>query len=270
MSRMLEALKQIEVKRPSPKPRANTPPAEDSPAACVSVPTSAKIESETADTLEDPYDAELTELHPIIQEEIDRLHPSQMSVKESIAGPLTVQYAVSDSLAIDETLAWAESAVTSALTHEEPDIYEEMTQYILTQLMPGRPAALLFTSPGDGTGQTEMLFSLSKKLGNHLSGEVFVLDALPNKEMQNEEIPRISGGWDYSLEKLKTRYQLVLIDAPSLTNVQTPAMISRCDGVYLVVRLGYATPYDVCESVRVIQQSGGRLLGCIAVGDARS
>jgi hypothetical protein len=244
---------------------------DDKPATCASVQTSANIESEPPDNLEDPYDAESTELHPVIQEEIDRLQPPQMSVKESIAGPLTVQYGVSDSLAIDETLARAESAVTSALMPEEPDVYEEMSQYILTQLTPGRPAALLFTSPGRGAGQTEMLFSLSKKLGNHLGGEVFVLDALSDKDkMQNGEISRISDDWGYSLEKLKTRYQLVLIDAPSLTNAQTPAMISRCDGVYLLVRLGYATPYDVCESVGVIQQSGGRLLGCIALGDARS
>ncbi|MGD0383558.1 MAG: hypothetical protein ABSA77_08565 [Thermoguttaceae bacterium] len=270
MSRMLEALKQIEIKRPPTQRRANTPPAEDSPAACASVQSSVNIESETPDNLEDPYDAELTELHPIFQEELDRLHQSPVLAEEPIAGPLTVQDAISDSSSIDETLARAESAVASALTHEEPDVYEEMAQYILTELTPGLPAALLFTSPGGGAGQTEMLFSLSKKLGNHLGGEVFVLDALPNKEMQNEKIPRISGDWGYSLEKLKTRYQLVLIDAPSLTNAQTSAMISRCYGVYLLVRLGYATPYDVCEAVRVIQQSGGRLLGCIALGDARS
>jgi len=267
MTRMLEALKQIEVKRPPPQPRTNKPPVEDSPAPRVSVQTSARIESETPDTIEDPYDAEL---HPVIQEELDRLRSSPVLAKEPSAGPLTLQDAISDSSSIDEALARAESAVTSALIPEEPDIYEEMSQYILTQLTPGLPAALLFTSPGGGAGQTETLHSLSKTIGNHLNGEVFVLDALPDKDkMQNEKIPRISGNWDYSLEKLKTRYQLVLIDAPSLTNAQTSAMISSCEGVYLLVRLGYTTPYDVCESVRVIQQSGGRLLGCIAVGDTR-
>ena len=81
---------------------------------------------------------------------------------------------------IDETLARAESAVASVLRPEDPDIYEDMAQYILTQLTPERPAALLFTSPGDGTGQTEMLFSLSKTLVNHRQGQVFVLDALPH------------------------------------------------------------------------------------------
>ena len=84
--------------------------------------------------------------------------------------------------------------------------------------------------------------------------------------LQNEKTPDIADRRDHVLEKLKKRYQLVLIDAPSLAEVHTTAMISRCDGVYLVIRLGYTTPYDVREALRVIQQSGGRLLGSIAVG----
>jgi len=47
-------------------------------------------------------------------------------------------------------------------------------------------------------------------------------------------------------------------------------MIAHCDGIYLVIRLGYATAYDVSESTRVIRQCGGRLLGCVAVGDEPS
>ena len=157
--------------------------------------------------------------------------------------------------------------MASVLQPEDPDIYEDMAQYILTQLLPGRPAALLFTSPRDGTGQTEMLSSLSKILVNHRQGQVYVLDALPHEsKVQNEKTPDIADRRDHVLEELKKRYQLVLIDAPSLADVHTAAMIPRCDGVYLVIRLGYTTPYDVREALRVIRQSGGRLLGSIAVG----
>ena len=84
--------------------------------------------------------------------------------------------------------------------------------------------------------------------------------------LQNEKTPDIADRRDHVLEKLKKRYQLVLINAPSLADAHTAAMIPHCDGVYLVIRLGYTTPYDVREALRVIQQSGGRLLGSIAVG----
>ncbi len=272
MSLMLEALKQIEAKHPRPRPCANKPSAEDRPAAGASIQTPAKVESDTASAAEDLRDADLTGLHPIIQEELDRLHPSTLLVAEPVSSPLIVQYAISDSLTIEETLARAESAVASMLKPEEkpeePDIYEDMAQYILTQLKPGRPAALLFTSPRDGAGQTEMLSSLSKTLVIHCPGQVFVLDALPHEsKMQKEKMPGIAEHYNYTLEELKKRHQLVLIDAPSLTNARTAAMLPQCDGAYLVIRLGYTTFYDVSEAMRVIQQSGGRLLGSIAVGD---
>ncbi|MGA2796626.1 MAG: hypothetical protein ABSE63_03495 [Thermoguttaceae bacterium] len=267
MSRMLDALKQIEVMRSRPQPCANKPPADDRPDACVSVQELSKAEPDTAITAEDPCDADPSESHPIIQEELNKLHPSGLSVQEPVSSPLTVEYAISDSLTIDETLALAESAVATVLQPEALDIYEDMAQYILTQFMPGRPAALLFTSPRDDTGQTEMLSSLSKILVKHRQGQVYVLDALPHEsKLQNKKTPDIADRRDHVLEKLKKKYPLVLIDAPSLAEVHTAAMIPHCDGVYLVIRLGYTTPYDVRESLRVIQQSGGRLLGSIAVG----
>ena len=138
MSRMLDALKQIEVMQSRPQPYANKPPAGDRPEACVSVQELPKPESDTESPAEDPCDADLTGLHPIIEEELSRLQSSPLLVQEPVSSPLTVQYAISDSLTIDETLARAESAVASVLLSEEPDIYEDMAQYILTQL--SRPA----------------------------------------------------------------------------------------------------------------------------------
>jgi hypothetical protein len=271
MSRMLEALRQIEAKRPPGQQRAKRPPVENHPLVYSSVETPAHIESETKDTFDDYRRAELTELHPDIQEEIDRLSPAEIPAKESFAPHITEQYPASDSSAIDDTLARAESAVGSALAPEEPDVFEEITQYILTQLTPGRPAALAFTSPQSGIGQTALLSSLSKKLERRINGEVFVFSGLLNRDMeQDAKTPRISGDLDYSLEKMTSRCQLVLVDAPCLTDLQATAVFSSCDGVYLLLGLGYTTPYDLGESVRVIQQSGGRLLGCIAVGDVRS
>jgi hypothetical protein len=266
MSRMLDALKQIEVMRSRPQPRANQPLADDRPEASVFVQELSKGESATENPAEDQCDVDLAGLHPIIQEELNELLPSPLLVQEPDSNRLTVQYAISDTLTIDETLARAEKAVATILQPEAPDIYEDMAQYILTQLS-GRPAALLFTSPSDGTGQTEMLSSLSKILAKHRQGQVYVLDALPHQSnLQNGKTPDIAERRDHVLEKLIKRYQLVLIDAPSLADIHTAAMIPHCDGVYLVIRLGYTTPYGVREALRVIRQSGGRLLGSIAVG----
>jgi hypothetical protein len=269
MSRMLEALKQIEAKRSHPQSPANNSPQVDRRAVCTPNQTSTEFEEESPGTTEVPCDADLTGLHPIIQEELDNLQSAPLLVIEPISSPSIKQSIASDSYTIEKTLARAESAVASALLPEEPDIYVEMARYILTQITPDRPAALLFTSPGDNTGQTETLFLLSKTLVNHFHWKVFVLDALPNADRrQIQPIPRNSGDWGHLLDQLKTRYQMVLINAPSLAHAQTAVVASQCDGVYLVIRLGYSTAYDVHEAVRVIQQAGGRLLGSIAIGES--
>ena len=266
MSRMLEALRQIESKQSRPQPPANKSPVKDRPTKCAPVQTLARVETEQAITASDLYDTQLTELHPLIQEELNELLASSLLVGEPIISPPITQTVTSDCFTVEKTLARAETAAASAISPEEPDIYGVMAQYILAKITPGRSAALLFTSPGDCAEKTESLLAISKTLGNILQREVFVLDALPDKSgMRCEKIPYISGGWGHLIEELKTQYQLVLIDAPSLAHAQTAAMISQCDGVYLVIRLGYTTPYDVRGAVRVIEQVGGRLFGSIAV-----
>jgi Mrp family chromosome partitioning ATPase len=76
-----------------------------------------------------------------------------------------------------ELLDQAATSRVSALLPEEPGLYVEMAEYIITQLTPGRPAVLLLTSAGDGAGKTATLYSLSKTLAKHLCGNVLVVDA---------------------------------------------------------------------------------------------
>ncbi len=271
MSRMLEALKQIEARHLRPQAIASQAHVKDRPAVGEPAGPPAGIELDRARGAEVLCDDDPTGLHPIIQEELDRLCASEVLVEEPVASRLTVHYAISDSLMIEETLARAESAVASALEAEEPDIYEDMAQYILTQIKPGCPAALLFTSPCRYAGQTEMLSCLSETLARHCPGQVFLMDASAiESKSRYGKMPGMGERWEETLEEAKKRHNLVLIDAPPLTNSRTAAMIPRCEGVYLVIRLGYATPYDVTEAVRVIRQCGGRLLGSIAVGDKPS
>jgi hypothetical protein len=272
MSRMLEALRKIEAKQPRPRPRpaANKSPLKAPQAARTPVQEMEEPESpashDVAKTCDETCDTEITELHPVIEEELDELRPSILSFSEPIFDPQASQSWVSDSFATDKTLARAESAMDSALLAEGPGIYDEMAQYILAQLTPGRPAALLFTSPGDCVEKSETLSLLSKTLADHFQTAAFILDALPDQTgRRNKKKPDISDSWSNLFEELKTLHQLVFIDAPSLAHAQTASMISKCDGVYLVIRLGYTRPYDVRESVRVIRQAGGRLLGSIVV-----
>jgi Mrp family chromosome partitioning ATPase len=69
------------------------------------------------------------------------------------------------------------------------------------------------------------------------------------------------------LENLKREYRLVLIDAASLAHAESIPMVGYCQGVYLVVRLGHSNRRMVREARQAIAQAGGKLLGCVAVGD---
>jgi Mrp family chromosome partitioning ATPase len=67
------------------------------------------------------------------------------------------------------------------------------------------------------------------------------------------------------LRELSAHYDLVLIDTTSLAHEGAAQLAATCDGTCLVVRLGEASRRSVRESVRVIDNAGGRLLGYIAV-----
>ncbi len=74
-----------------------------------------------------------------------------------------------------------------------------------------------------------------------------------------------SGRMQSVLRELAGQYALVLVDAASLTECGTAELAAACDGAYLVVRLGEKSPRMLREAVRVVANSGGRLLGCVAV-----
>ena len=268
MSRMLEALKQIEARRSRAQTVEGETFAESSSAAATIIRNGgAQAEMDTADAALDSWDADRGGLHPVIEAELDRLNAPPILAEESIAGPLNTIDTGYDAATVEETLCRAETAVAAALESQATGAYEDMGQYILTQITPGRSAALLFTSPMGCPGQTDVLHRLSEALVRLSPRRAAVLDALAEEsKARGNEVSDAVEEWQESLEWLKKQHQLVLVDGPALTDVRTAAMISQCDGVYLVIRLGYATAYDVSESTRVVRQCGGRLLGCVALG----
>ena len=168
---------------------------------------------------------------------------------------------------------------------------------ILRQFSLERPGVVLFTSPGDGDGKTSVLVALAPQLARRIEGSVLVADAnlhkpdltsrlsLPAAEASSRSVliyptnlPRLSvlpmrrpigpqfQGFDRSwIEELREAWPLVLLDAASLAHAEVAPMASCCDGVYLVVRLGYTPQRTVAEAARTIRSSGGRLLGCVVV-----
>jgi len=65
------------------------------------------------------------------------------------------------------------------------------------------------------------------------------------------------------LEEFKSEYRLVLLDSASLAYPEVAPMGRWCDGIYLVVRLRQTPRRGVLEAVRVIEDFRGPLLGCV-------
>ena len=68
------------------------------------------------------------------------------------------------------------------------------------------------------------------------------------------------------LRELKRHYGLVLVDVASMAHGEVASIIGCCEGTYLVEQLGRSNPRAVRQAARLIEQSHGCLLGCIAVG----
>ncbi|MBQ8161407.1 MAG: CpsD/CapB family tyrosine-protein kinase [Clostridia bacterium] len=66
------------------------------------------------------------------------------------------------------------------------------------------------------------------------------------------------------LDVLAKEFDIVLVDAPPIGLVIDAAVISKnCDGAVLVVEYGRRRKYEVMDSVKQIEQSGCKVIGCI-------
>jgi Mrp family chromosome partitioning ATPase len=62
-------------------------------------------------------------------------------------------------------------------TQHHARIYRQLAENVLSQVARGGPAVLMFTSPGDGDGKTELLVSLAAALAEQTAQPVLLLDA---------------------------------------------------------------------------------------------
>jgi hypothetical protein len=179
--------------------------------------------------------------------------------------------------------------------------YEEMAGQIMAQWLPSevrRPipchAVLAFTSPCDHDGTTELLLGLAPCLADRSPGGVLAMDAnashpelttrvsvephrhetaapaYPTNIRQLSVLPaqvhrHLQDFTTATIDALRDTWPLTLIDLPSLAHHHVASFASRCDGVYLVVRLGSTPRYAVVDAARLLRKSGARLLGCLVL-----
>ena len=199
-------------------------------------------------------------------------------------------------------ICWPNRAESSAS-------YERLVTGLLAQHAASHPATLLFTSPGDGDGKTELLMTLAPLLAARAQRGVLVVDGdfrrsdlttrlaafndglagllagtstiaevvcattrtqlsiLPHGNHLSLEEDRDAqlSAWKAVLDDLKCRYPLVLLDAPSLANAHVAMMASFATACTWWSGWSKRRAVAVRESVRVIEATGGRLLGCVAI-----
>jgi Mrp family chromosome partitioning ATPase len=161
-----------------------------------------------------------------------------------------------------------------------------------------RPSVLALTSPGDGDGKTTLAAILAPELAKRTPGGALAVDAdfrkadltsrlaipaamapvgasliYPTDRAGLSVLPmsyqRECRGADAAwIEEMRENWPLTLLDMASLEHAETAPVLRHCDGVCLVVRLGHTARRAVSEAARVIAVCGGRLLGCVVVGEA--
>ena len=65
---------------------------------------------------------------------------------------------------------------------------------------------------------------------------------------------------------MRASWPLTILDMASLAHRETAPLLRYCDGVCLVVRLGYTPRRAVQQAARIISLWGGHFLGCVVVG----
>jgi len=269
MSRMLEALKQIESSAPLPveEPAIESiasPPAEKPVVESVVPPPSDRIVAAVPDPEMEtkPADAE--------QQAVLRLVSSDAKLGPS---------------------------------------YAALAEHILSEFPPGCGAALMFTSPGDGEGKTGVLAPLAAAIAERATDDVLLVDANLRRPglaemlgirpqyglvdvllgaanwrraVRHTDMPRLSllPGVNSALAgamlprhlslgpllgELDKQYGMILVDTASLAHMEVAPIAQYCTGTYLVVRLRQTIRRAAREAAEIIRNCGGRLLGVVAI-----
>ena len=298
MGRMLEALKRIETKAPSPPAiRPLSPEDLEAFGFRQSHPAVATEPRPAAPSDEKPRESET---HASAQD-------GETSVPEVPASPSGDDRQAPQSFS--EPLP---TARRGRIPEAEIREYRSLAENVLSQLPAGRSSVLMLTSPGDGEGKTATLIGLAAALADRMTDGVVAVDC----DFRSPELARRTGvpsdrgvvdvllggaAWDEAvrqsplapldvlpggrfpaadglppddlsltelLEPLRGRYGLVLLDTSSLRYPEAARLAEFCDGTYLVLRSGQTTRNAARQAVAQIESCGGRVLGCVLNGPA--
>lgn len=291
MSRMLNALKQIEAKHPQVEPAAVEPV---SPDELVSF----GLDRQTMPWGEPEAAAEVPRGDNVATAELP-------AVEEPVVPPPAPVREPAPTIPLHAEVP--RRAAPERPANDYAPQYCELADAILDRCRTDRARALLFTSPGDGEGKTSTLVPVAAVLADRLRDEVLLVDANVRRPglsrffdlssslglidvlegvgdwteiVCKTSIPHLNvlpgsripadGQWTIPaikfaslLNELRSQYRLVLIDTPSLVHPFAAPMAKHCEGVYLVVQLGHTSRQAVRQAVKVLEGNGGVLLGGI-------
>ncbi len=165
MSRMLKALQQIEAMSPGPKEASDAPPG---PPPGGSATDDATVAAALARVQEMAAGESVAEALP----------------EADVAGPENLESAATPAPAGESASRQDAPTSTPQLTRwlglpsdDHAQAYGSLADTIFSQLPPGEPATLMFTSPGDGTGTTGVLVPLAVALLERNRQGVLAVDA---------------------------------------------------------------------------------------------
>jgi len=295
MSRMLEALKQIDARSPQPTEEPVATVGDDS--------VSADSQSHPAEGVatDEAVEAALARAEAAAELAVAELCAAGASPEETAAG-----------VSLQEGPAAEPPPAPQPVrpSQDRPSAYDNLAEKILAQLPADRPASLMFTSPADGDGKTSMLLPLARAIVEQVRGKVLLIDAdfrrpdlasrldadapvgladvlmgattwqqvvrstdvprlevLPGKRFSTPEgRPPEMLNLDPLLQELSDHYQFVLLDTSSLHHREVAPIARCCDAVYLVLRAGQTTRRAARQAARAIESCGGQLLGTVLLG----
>jgi Mrp family chromosome partitioning ATPase len=191
-----------------------------------------------------------------------------------------------------------------------PELYD-LADKILSRCHPERSQAFLFTRPMDDEGKASLLGSLAPALAERLGGEVLLVDAYLHRPdavrslglsgkfgladvlqdaslwrdaVRPTAVPHLSvlpgshapaGSFESLkfaslLNELRSRYRLIVLDSPSAIHPSTVQMAKYCEGVYMLVELGRTHRRAIRKAVHRLESGDAHLIGCIVADTARA
>jgi capsular exopolysaccharide synthesis family protein len=129
----------------------------------------------------------------------------------------------------------------------------------------GRPAAGRLGLPAGTPGLSDLAAGTAEEAACIHRVDEMGIDMLPAGPPPADPLELLSSRrFAQSLERLRERYDHIVIDSAAAQAVSDPLMLSRvCDAVVLVVRAGKAQLPEIQTTVRRLDRAGAPIIGAV-------